>query len=315
MQSNGNDVRRSNYVPQKKVVEDWSTNCKVCRKLFKSSHQRTYCSHDCQRIETSLRRGVTRTIKCLTCGKGETINTSGVGKGNGKATKKYCSPACANHSAAKRRRSPERVAICSTCMSTIRTRSANKKYCSVGCRVKASTALRRAETKIGNCKNCGDEFSIIWRRRTHCSVKCQRQWKVRADLKRRKEPDARWKANGSIRISANGYQDIKLSDGVWVSHHRHVMEQHLGRPLQKKETVHHKSGDRSDNRLLNLELWSSAQPGGQRVVDKLVWAQEIIELYGARPLVPRQKAKSPHRSPSPNSRRSRQPVDAVAGGG
>ena len=57
------------------------------------------------------------------------------------------------------------------------------------------------------------------------------------------------------------------------------MEQHLGRPLLPEETVHHLNGQRSDNRIENFELWSSSQPSGQRVEDKVRWAQEIIRLY------------------------------------
>lgn len=84
----------------------------------------------------------------------------------------------------------------------------------------------------------------------------------------------------------NGY--ILLSRGVnprredkrtRIFEHRYVMEQHLGRRLLKKETVHHINGVRDDNRLENLELWSSSHPAGQRVVDKVAWAKEILNQY------------------------------------
>lgn len=64
-----------------------------------------------------------------------------------------------------------------------------------------------------------------------------------------------------------------------ILQHRVVMEENLGRQLMAHENVHHKNGDRTDNRIENLELWSSSQPAGQRVEDKLQWAKEIISLY------------------------------------
>ena len=45
------------------------------------------------------------------------------------------------------------------------------------------------------------------------------------------------------------------------------------------ETVHHRNGDRLDNRPENLELWSTAQPKGQRVEDKLAWAYALLARY------------------------------------
>ena len=61
--------------------------------------------------------------------------------------------------------------------------------------------------------------------------------------------------------------------------HRLVMAAALGRPLTEDEVVHHRSGDRLDNSLQNLELWTTAQPKGQRVVDRLAHAWSLILRY------------------------------------
>lgn len=71
----------------------------------------------------------------------------------------------------------------------------------------------------------------------------------------------------------------RTSDGKTLFQHREVMKEHLGRDFYPGENVHHLNGDRADNRIENLELWSTSQPAGQRVEDKIAWAEEFLRTY------------------------------------
>jgi hypothetical protein len=64
-----------------------------------------------------------------------------------------------------------------------------------------------------------------------------------------------------------------------MKEHRYVMEQMIGRPLKSSEHVHHRNGDRSDNRPQNLELWIVQHPSGQRLDDRLHDAVALLAEY------------------------------------
>jgi hypothetical protein len=92
----------------------------------------------------------------------------------------------------------------------------------------------------------------------------------------------------------NGYREVPHPDRpVMVREHRLVMEQFLGRPLKAHETAHHRHGARADNRLSKLELWSTRQPKGQRIADKVEYALEILKLYAPELLAVPPSASNP----------------------
>jgi hypothetical protein len=64
-----------------------------------------------------------------------------------------------------------------------------------------------------------------------------------------------------------------------VLEHRYLMECALGRPLLPKETIHHLNGQKTDNRMDNLQLRSGNHGPGGDVSAMIKWAYEIIALY------------------------------------
>lgn len=140
--------------------------------------------------------------------------------------------------------------------------------------------MGRKKTRVGNCQNGCDSP-------VHSRAVCKRCYrKIHYEEHERERRGAK-KHNllplFSKRFDDFGYVKVKIGFGNgpkdWISEHRYVMEQQLGRKLEKFETVHHKNGKKDDNRIENLELWITHQPRGQRPEDLVEYAKWILKNY------------------------------------
>jgi len=110
-------------------------------------------------------------------------------------------------------------------------------------------------------------------------------WQLQKSKSRELRPVKKFEPGefGKWYLDANGYVTRTRYLGNRKSErqfqHRFVMESMLGRKLMPHENVHHRNGVRDDNSEGNLELWTTSQPSGQRVVDKIAWAKEFLAFY------------------------------------
>lgn len=72
----------------------------------------------------------------------------------------------------------------------------------------------------------------------------------------------RSKVRGYVLIYKPGHPHATYGRKNYVAEHILIMEDFLGRHLGENEEVHHKNGNRQDNRLENLELHTKATHSG-----------------------------------------------------
>ena len=108
------------------------------------------------------------------------------------------------------------------------------------------------------CDNCGILFKtykcLDKRNFKHrfCSKKCENKFRSYNNTINC------WR--GGHISSSNGYKYIRIN-GKQTEEHRLVMIKYLGRLLKTEEHVHHKNGNKLDNRIENLQLTTRWEHG------------------------------------------------------
>jgi hypothetical protein len=76
-----------------------------------------------------------------------------------------------------------------------------------------------------------------------------------------------WKGGKKI---DNGYIFLYRKTRKYISKQRVIMEQYLGRKLLKSEIVHHKNGNKLDNRIKNLKVMTRSDHAKHHYKDRKI---------------------------------------------
>lgn len=138
-----------------------------------------------------------------------------------------------------------------------------KKLRAAGVAVTPGPRSRWNAEEVVALANDGESAAAIARRLGVSSVTISRALRAAGMTSAARQGSEHHSWRGGRVAAAGGYVWLRPEPGEfpemrnhqgYVPEHRLVMARSLGRALTRAETVHHKNGDRADNRLENLEL-------------------------------------------------------------
>lgn len=160
---------------------------------------------------------------------------------------------------------------CATCARKLS--GIHRRVSRVGLRLGRLVVTAETDDRLTCMCDCGTVIETNWinLRKNKQSCGCLRR-------DRPKQPQRL----GPNKPSVSNYGYLRVWDiDHYAYAHALVMEWKLGRKLLPGENVHHLDGNKLNNLPENLELWTTQQPSGQRVEDKVHWAREFLRIYGA----------------------------------
>ncbi len=125
---------------------------------------------------------------------------------------------------------------------------------------------RVRRTVLITCGKCGKDRWLHFdnlirhRRKPTFSGLCQECWWNLTWVEKNRDHPLKYKPNknGYMVTYVGKHHPLAWKNGN-IYEHRLVMSEHLGRPLETWETVHHKDGNKINNALDNLELISNSK--------------------------------------------------------
>ena len=174
---------------------------------------------------------------CKECGKVFTVACQS-------KARTFCSKTCSMRFRWRHSEKNVQSFICETCgksfeipKSDHRLKEGSKiRFCSKKC-----MGIGMRTGSIQKCANCGSDFYTT--RNIFCCQNCAREYR------KKNYKHKTYIENGYVVEYKAGYN--KKSS---IKQHRRIMEEFLGRRLEPNEVVHHKNGNKTDNRIENLEV-------------------------------------------------------------